>query len=365
MTILTKFGITSILSLALLLSSTGIIVANAIPMSDSPETTAQAIGITEIPAHAVKVRDMIDSETNRHPDWVGVMSWNETDAKIDYLGPADKNPYRIDHSKWAHSPPTNNAEIGQTSVVSPITGLSSGTSMLTTIYRPVNVFDSIYWRLFGGGNSIYKIEQSYTLTASTTTDVNLYHWFNAHNSNNKKWFQISAIYDKAKFWNPTSQWYAGFDMWDMTSATSCAEDSAFPIQSPMAFTTGSTATAYIRADGTIAGKYWFGITSGATGSSVSVIIPGDTGTTIDIGMTTSCGKQFPSGTEIEEVTTTSGAIYYYGQPTYTYKFYPTSISSPTTSIYSYNGKGGVGGSVTESTNPAWVKYSCTGALTCP
>jgi hypothetical protein len=350
-----------------LFPNTGIVFADSVPIQQSTESiSAQPVNTPEIPTHAAKLHDMVDRETNRHPDWVGLISWNETNAKIDYLGPADKNPYRIDQSRWAHSPPTvNNTKIEQVTVASPTTNLASGTSSLLTIYKPVNVFDSIYWRLFGGGNSIYKIEQSYTLIASTTTDVNLYHWLNAHNSNNKKWLQVSAVYDKAKFWDTTSKWYVGFDLWDMTSATNCAQDSSFPIQSSIGFTTGNTATAYIRADGTTAGKYWMGVTSGGSGASVSVTIPSDTGSTIDIGYTSNCSKAFPSATQIEEESTTSGAIYYYGQPTYTYKFYPTSTSSPTTTVYSYNGKGGYGGSVTESTNPAWVKYSCTGALTCP
>ncbi|MEO9309709.1 MAG: hypothetical protein ABI337_05380 [Nitrososphaera sp.] len=157
--------------------NTGIVFADSVPIQQSTESiSAQPVNTPEIPTHAAKLHDMVDRETNRHPDWVGLISWNETNAKIDYLGPADKNPYRIDQSRWAHSPPTvNNTKIEQVTVASPTTNLASGTSSLLTIYKPVNVFDSIYWRLFGGGNSIYKIEQSYTLIASTTTDVNLYH----------------------------------------------------------------------------------------------------------------------------------------------------------------------------------------------
>ncbi|MGI0060251.1 MAG: hypothetical protein ACREBJ_10840, partial [Nitrosotalea sp.] len=260
-------------------------------------------------------------------------------------------------------PFNNSTKIHKTTILVP-TGTTGAFSTLSTS-KVVNVFDSIYWRVFGGGNSIYKIQQTFTLDQSSTPGTDLYDWLNAHNSNVQKWLQVGAVYDTAKFWNTTPKWYASFDMWNMSTDT---EDSTFPQEIPLSLTTGRTATAYISADMVTSGKYWLSISDGISTKTMSVTISGDTGNTIDIGYTTkSIGgatAYFPSGTEIEE-DSSSGNTYYYGTPTFTYTFWPTSTTT-TTSVYSYAGKHGVGsGTPTESTNPAWIQFSCTNALTCP
>lgn len=312
--------------------------------------------------NALAVRDTIDKAANNHPDWIGIMDWNKTYAKILYLGPADKSPYKLDHSKWPHAPFNNSTKILKTTILVP-TGTAGIVIPLSTS-KVVNVFDSIYWRMFGGGNSIYKIQQAFTLNPSSTPGTDLYNWLDAHNSNIQKWLQVGAVYDTSKFWN-TTQWYASFDMWTMSTDT---EDSAFPQEIPSSLTTGGTATAYISADTATSGKYWLSISDGISTKTMTVIISGDAGNTIDIGYTAkSIGggtAYFPSGTEIEE-DSSSGSTYYYGTPTFTYALKPTSTTT-STSVYSYAGKDGYGsGTLTESTNPAWIKFSCTNALTCP
>ncbi len=172
--------------------------------------------------------------------------------------------------------------------------------------------------------------------------------------------QASAVYDKAKLFDTTSKWYANFDLWDTTD---CTEDSSFPIQSEVSFTTDNTATSYIRADSTD-GKYKMYVSSGGSGAGVTVTISGDTGNNIDVGYTSRSGCQFPSGAHVEEQSN-NGNTHYYGTIEYPYGFYETSSSSKETSVYSYNGKGGYGGSVTEYTSPAKLKFSCTGIFTCP
>jgi hypothetical protein len=291
--------------------------------------------------------------------WIGIV----LTPRYFIWGPADKSPYKLDHSKWPHAPFNNSTKIHKATILVPTGTAGTFAPLVTT--KVVNVFDSIYWRVFGGGNSIYKIQQTFTLDQSSTPGTDLYDWLDAHNSNVQKWIQVGAVYDTAKFWNTTPQWYASFDMWTMSTDT---EDSSFPQEIALGLTTGRTATAYISADTVTSGKYWLSISDGIATKTMAVTVSGDTGNTIDIGYTTkSIGggtAYFPSGTEVEE-DSSSGNTYYYGTPTFTYTFNPTSTTT-TTSVYSYAGKGGYGsGTPTESTNPAWIQFSCTNALTCP
>ena len=341
----------SMLFVILMLPNTNMLTANAVLQHLHPE----------LPLQAQKSQQQIDEQMDLHPDWIGILTWNSTSASINYLGPGDSSPYKIDHAHWSHAPPTVNA----TRQTATSNGKTISVSPLVTLYTTVNVFDSIYWHYFGGGNSIYKIQQSYPLVASSTSGVDLYHWLDSKNSNTNKFLQVSAMYDKADLVGTTPAWYVFFDRWDTTSGTGCSEDSTFPQHVPVSFTTGNTATAFIRADSVTAGRYILEVDSGSNGGSLSTNISGDTGHNIDIGRTSNCSKAFPSGAEVEEQATSSTSVYYYGTNTYTYGFYDTSSSSMNTSIYSYNGKEGFGGSVTASTSPAYLTFSCTGALTCP
>lgn len=329
-------------------------------------TTENDNSIPEMPEHAFKVQELVDKEIDIHPDWIGLVTWDEDSAKIAYLGPSQDNPYRLTQSNWAHTPPIENSTAVQehkiaSNTISKDTTDDDNFSSLTTLYTTVNVFDSIYWREFLGGNDIYKIEHSFPLKASTTNGVNLYHWLDAKNSNTEYWLQVSAVYDKAKLFDTTEKWYANFDLWDTTD---CTEDPSFPIQSEVSFTTDDTATSYIRADSED-GKYKMGVTSEGTGAAVTFTLPNDNGNNIDVGRTTGSGCVFPSGAHVEEQSTSSGTVHYYGTTDYVYGFYETSTSSKETSVYDYYGKEGSGGSVTEYTNPAKLRFSCTGALTCP
>jgi len=341
----------SILSIVLMLPNSTMLTANAVLQHSHPD----------LPSQAQKSQQQIDEQMDLHPDWIGILTWNSTNASIRYLGPGDSSPYKIDHAHWGHTPPTVNAT--RQSIASSGTIISS--SPLVTAYKTVNVFDSIYWHYFGGGNSIYKIQQSYPLVASSTSGVDLEHWLDSKNSNTNKWLQVSAVYDKALFYGASPSWYVFFDRWDTTSGTGCSEDSTYPQHISVPFTTGNTATAYIRADSVTAGRYIMEVDSGSNGGSISMNISGDTGHNIDIGRTSNCNKVFGSGAQVEEDATSPSGIFYYGTNTYTYGFYDTSTSSKNTSIYSYNGKEGYGGSITASTSPAYLTFSCTGALTCP
>ena len=346
MTTKTKTILFAGLIMTMMVPLTGINMAAAV--NENAEAHVANIQ-AELPAHVIPVQERIDNAIDRNPNWIGLITWDEQGASIKYLGPGNENPYRLNQEQWQHRPPV---DMGIDDGVLP-----TADAALTT---PINVFDSIYWRELWGNNDIYKIEQTFPLKASTTTGVDLYHWLDAKSSTTNQWLQASAVYDKAKLFDTTEKWYANFDLWHTSD---CTEDSSFPIQSPVSFTTDNTATSYIRGDST-AGKYKMFVSSGAVGAGVTFTISGDNGHNIDVGYTSGSGCAFPSGAHVEEQSN-NGNKHYYGTIEYTYGFYETSSSSKETSVYSYNGKGGYGGSVTEYTNPAKLKFSCTGTLTCP
>src|SRR5438093_9919721 len=62
----------------------------------------------ELPTYALTQQQKIDEQTDLHPDWVGILTWNATGAKIVYLGPSSSNPFKIDRSHRHHSPPISN-----------------------------------------------------------------------------------------------------------------------------------------------------------------------------------------------------------------------------------------------------------------
>ncbi|CUR51923.1 exported protein of unknown function [Nitrosotalea devaniterrae] len=341
-----KILLASAISIILILPNTMILQSNAATVQHSHP---------ELPSNALALQQKIDEQTDIHPDWIGILDWNSTGAEIKYLGPAKSNPFKVDPSKWHHTPILVN-ETRQTTVsngkqasVSPLVG---GT------YRPVKVYDSIYWHYNLGGNSIYEITDSYTLTTSNVSGVDLFHWLDAKTSTTGYWPQVSAVYDYANFFGFGQTWSVAFDLWNTGS---CTEPAGFPFTTTHAFTTGSTATGYIRADSTTAGKYYMGVTSGGSGASTTFTISGDTGHNIDVGYTTGGGCQYPSGSEVEETASTNTAIYYYGTLTYNYSFYDTSTSSANSYVYSYNGKGGFGGNVSPSATPGTpssMTYTC-------
>ncbi|SMH72650.1 hypothetical protein [Candidatus Nitrosotalea okcheonensis] len=333
--------VVSVLSIVMVMSN----VAYASPMKFHAHP--------ELPSYALTQQEKIDEQTDLHPDWLGMLSWNSTGAKIDYLGPASSNPFKIDRSHWHHSPPISNMTKSNMSLYN-----TKSTISPLTITKPINVYDSIYWHYYLGGNSIYKIDESYSALASTTSGTDLYHWLDAKNSNTNYWLQTGAVYDKADFFGSSPQWYVDFDQWSTTG--SCSEVSGFPFQSTHAFTTNQALDGYIRADSSTAGKYYMGVLQSGSGASTTFTISGDTGHSIDVGFTSSCSKDFPSGSQVEEESN-SGNTFYYGTMTYDYTFYDTSTSSSNTYVYSYNGKGGSGGNVTPSSTPgssASMTYAC-------
>ncbi|MGI0060341.1 MAG: hypothetical protein ACREBJ_11310, partial [Nitrosotalea sp.] len=106
--------IATILSVIVLSSSAsyGLVFAQTDAASTSLQSGSAANDAvkSDFTPNALAVRDTIDKATNNHPDWIGIMDWNKTYAKILYLGPADKSPYKLDHSKWPHAPFNNSTK---------------------------------------------------------------------------------------------------------------------------------------------------------------------------------------------------------------------------------------------------------------
>jgi len=299
----------------------------------------------DLPIHAALKQQEIDNALNSDQNWIGMMTWNATSAKIDYLGPSESNPHIVKNEyngKLLQSgSPFNDAPIIQ---------------VVTT--KPVNKFDSINKASSSSTTALYKVQQDFPLKWSTTSGVNLYPWLDAKNSNNGSWLQVSAFYDtQGAFGTPA--WHVGYDAY---ATSTCGQYISFPIQSvSMPFGVSDPVSAWIRGDST-AGRYNMGVFDNIAlvGTSLTFNISGDSGVnTINLGRTTGGNCVYPSGTQVEEESN-NGNKYNFGTFIFDYKFYQTPTSSATTSASGFFGPEGCGANVSAQNSPARTTFTYTG-----
>lgn len=309
------------------------------PMTVLPNVKAQQTNQeAQLPVAATELKNYMHQQLAQHPGWVGMMRWDSDSVSLDYLGSADKNPYRVE--------------------ATPLTSLSP------TV--PVNVEKAATSDRTGGATSEWKEVQNFNSKQSNVAGVDLYHVFNALNSANTSWLQTGLVNDTANIYGTPNVWREITDRWNTSP---CAENSGYPIASPtLAFSNGDSIQQYINAESGLAGHYNLGVTdiTKNKGYVLGITITGDTGNVINLNRTTctSGGSTFfyDSGPEVEEHDINSlSHTYNFGSIAFTQGYYDTPTSAIDTSVIGWQPTHGCGASVATVDSPAKVTFTFSSA----
>lgn len=255
-----------------------------------------------------------------------MLSWNSTTATIDYLGPSDKNPHN--GGSEVYLAPAVTVQKG-----SAPQKLSGETS--TAVYREKMTFSNKY---------------------STSTTVDYRQVLNAMSSNNSRWLQIGMVYDSTSQWGSPA-WHLIYNSWFMTGANDKAVVSN-------ALTTGPSSPTehYIRADTATAGKYYMGYFDNVylSVASITWTFGGDTGHNINLGTVSNIYGTFPSGSMVEEYSTSGSSRFNFGTQAFYLYFLKTSTSSETSAVTGFDVPGfGSCASASNVNSPARTTYTYT------
>lgn len=260
-----------------------------------------------MPTHAEKLRESLSQQISQHPGWVYMMSWNATGTHVDYLGPANSNPYRV-HGIF----------------MQPTGVLNGGTGIVSDRTN--------------GGTSEWKEISTYTNQALSSTNTDLFQVLNAMNSDSAHWLQVGVVYDNAQLIGTTGVgWKVTIDSFSTSSCSGTGEwFVASPIQTYMQ--SGHSMQSYLYADQSQAGHYVAGVTdtNASNGYVYGFGITGDSGSTINLGQIDTGICHMSSGPEQEEQSdgsTTNPTKY--NNEAYTMGFYDTPTSSKTTSVQNW------------------------------
>lgn len=313
----------------------------------SPVSKIAPFNDPRVPLEASVLQEKISEEVKLHPGWIGMLSWNKTNAKIDYLGPSELSPFLI---KQVYNPWSN---------------LNNKTSDRKSDPQVLNDADALKGASGGGGTNgqIISAEQSnYNLIKSTAT-VNNIQILDSMNSNNNDWLQVGTVYDSLSQFPNGVGWKVVFQGWPV--GFSCG--TPFLNQASTVLSTWANhdpIQAYISSTST-AGQYTMSAldTLALLGSSTTVSISGDTGTnTIQLGQIGTPGFScyYPSGAQIEQWSN-GNTPYQFGSDAYSFQFtlQSGSTTSTTTGFDGLVQQVGSGVTVSTSTSPAKITYNCS------
>lgn len=290
-----------------------------------------------LPTHAANLERSLSQQIHGHTGWIYLMSWNSTSATVDYVGPAESNPYK--------------AKLYMTPTVSagPLTAS-------TTINKGVGIVKDTS----APGTAIYKEVMDFNSKASNTNS-NLLQIVNAMNSNNQHWIQAGLFYDNAGLYGSPA-WRMQYDS---IQTGGCFTGDFNSVSAPQTVSTGDSIESFIRADGTQAGVYAMGETdlSNNHGTVFGFSEMSDTGTTINLGQQPDVGAcHYSSGPEEEEQSASIFPVAYnWGSQLFTFGFYDTPTSGKTVSVTGWNtpwGSSCVGVS-TPPVSPAQATFTAT------
>lgn len=248
------------------------------PMTVLPSVKAQPTAQeAQLPPAATELRTYMHQQLAQHPGWVGMMTWDSDSVSLSYLGPGDKNPYKVE--------------------ATPLTTLSSAV--------PENVEKAPTSDRTGGATSEWKEIQDFTSKQSNVAGVDLFHVFNALNSANNNWLQTGLVNDTANIYGTANVWREVTDRW--TTSPCSHDDVNYPIKSPtLAFAKGDSIEHAIYAESGLAGHYNLGVTdiTKNKGYLLGITITGDTGNVINLNRTTCLSGSttffYDSGPQVEE-----------------------------------------------------------------
>jgi hypothetical protein len=291
-----------------------------------------------IPDHAEKAFKQAMQKRMKNVDWTVTVSWNATHATVDYEGPADKNPYKLDSAST-------------TSIIGEDKSVSTA-AVSTQIQRAVAPTKSST----ASGTAIWKETMTFSAKA-TNTNSNHYQVLNAMNSANTHWLQAGLVYDLNQL-HGSQVWKMAYNVWKISDCS----NTFFGAQQ-ITVTAGDTIESSINAEASQSGTYVFAGTniSRNTGVLLGYSLAGDSGNTINLGQrTSSCSSAWPSGPMVEQK---SAALfptkYNFGTQVFTMGFYDTPTSSKTTSVSGWNSPVGASTCVNVSTTTSPAKATFT------
>lgn len=259
---------------------------------------------SHMPANAEKLRESVSWQLAVHRDWVLMVSWNNSSAKIDYLGPASSNPHIVHGVAMA---PTNLLDNG-------IGAASDATS---------------------GSTSEWKTTANFTNQAVSSSSVDLFQILNVLSSNSAHWIQVGVVYDNANLINPTPSWHVAYDSFSTGTCSSSAE--WFVSSGSQNFSAGDPIQSYIYADTSQPGHYVMGASDTRTnaGTLYEFGVSGDTGTKINLGEVDVSYCHYSAGPEQEEQSNGSISTAAFSDEKYAMGYYDTPTSSLTNSVTSW------------------------------
>lgn len=232
----------------------------------------------DVSDQVIHMQQRISEQIHLHPTWIGLFSGNSNGVTIQYLGPADKNPYYIGNIPGSgprlHLSPTNNpqAQAGPASY---------GSSSYTTAYAIQQDFDNI---------------------ASSNSNVDFLQVLNTLNVGSTHWIQNGFADDVNNLSGKGVGYYSIFDSYPTNGGN---EDTGFPVVDSITVNSATDLIVqndYANNDGT----YTMYSTDNANSNYNGLIVGySDSGAYMNLGYVSSSGNLYDSGSMSEEESKTN------------------------------------------------------------
>lgn len=233
---------------------------------------------TDVSNQVIQMQQHLSEQIHLHPTWIGLFSGNSHGVTIQYLGPADKNPYYIGNIPGSgprlHLSPTNNPQA------------QAG---------PASYGSSSY-------NTAYEIQQNFHNISSSNSNVDFLQVLNALNVGSTHWMQNGFTDDVNNLSGSGVGYYTIFDSYPTNGGS---EDTGFPVVDSMTVNSATDLIVqndYANNDGT----YTMYSTDNANSNYNGLIVGySDSGAYMNLGYVQNSGNLYDSGSMSEEESKTS------------------------------------------------------------
>ena len=247
---------------------------------------------SDVSNQVIQMQQYVSNQIHLHPTWIGLFSGNSSGVTIQYLGPADKNPYYL-------------GNIVGTSKGSGAQLRLSPTNNPTAQAGPASYGSSSY-------TTAYEIQQDFHNISSSNSNVDFIQVLNALNVDSTHWMQSGFTDDVNNLTGKGVGYYAVYDSYHVNSG----EDGGFPVYDSITVSSATDLIVqndYANGDGT----YTMYTTDNANGHFTGLIVGySDSGANMKLGhVTENSGFVDISGSMSEEESKTS-TTWSWGTQTY-------------------------------------------------
>ncbi|MGI0068919.1 MAG: hypothetical protein ACREAN_01540, partial [Nitrosopumilaceae archaeon] len=184
---------------------------------------------SEAAQQVIQVQQYVSEQIHLHPGWIGLLSGTSNGVTLQYMGPADKDPYYIANLHETAKKSGSRLVLAPSNHPQAQAGPSSyGSSSYTTAY---------------------EIQQNFNNKASTNNAVDFMQVLNALNVGSTHWMQNGFTYDIADLTHKGVGYYAVYDSYTIGGN----EDTGFPVYDALSVNTSTDEIAendYANNDGT-------------------------------------------------------------------------------------------------------------------